>query len=569
MTQTEKPTLPISWNWVRLNTLGKLIGGGTPSRKVDAYFQGDIPWATIKDLHEDIFELTDTQEHITPEAVEESATNLIEPGSLIIATRVGLGKIAINQSAVTINQDLKALQANRKGLPKYILYALRKLTFDILKYGQGSTVKGILQSDLLNIEIPLPPIAVQERIIETLQKADDIRHKRLDAVKIAEALPSALFYEMFNEYLSHDLVSLGNGIDDIQNGITRRRKTNANVGTIVLRIQDVGDGVIDYGDLNRIDLSENEQVHYSLESGDMLLVRVNGNPNLVGRSALFAGYSDTVAHNDHLMRIRFKKEKFLPEFVDAYLRTAFGKAELRSKVATSAGNHTINQNGIKSIKIPDLPLDLQRGFVDRASKISSISKEKTIIAVHHSNAIFNALLNQAFTGELTAAWEAAHAEDIAAYQRLHEQLPVLLLLAFIQAKAEETARQDAMLITALMKYTFLAHMEGHARRRLFHFVPYHYGPFSKEVYAGLEELQRQGVVTVEDSPDEGRTRIVLADPAQADKTLSDLPDDLRRDVQTIIDQYGALEHNDLLKTVYEKYPAYAKKSRITKKLREA
>jgi len=196
---TLKPQLPHGWRWVKLNQLGKLTGGGTPSRKIDAYFRGEIPWATVKDLQEDIFEIRDTQEHITPEAVADSATNLIGPGNLIIATRVGLGRLAINKATLAINQDLKALQANRNTLPQYVLYALRKLTFDILKYGQGSTVKGILQNDLLGINLPLPPIAVQERIVQILQKADDIRRKRQEALKIDKALLPALFYEMFGD----------------------------------------------------------------------------------------------------------------------------------------------------------------------------------------------------------------------------------------------------------------------------------------------------------------------------------------------------------------------------------
>lgn len=122
--------------------------------------------------------------------------------------------------------------------------------------------------------------------------------------------------------------------------------------------------------------------------------------------------------------------------------------------------------------------------------------------------------------------------------------------------------REALLITALMKYAFLAQMEGASRARLFHFKPYHYGPFSQEVYEGLEALQERGLVTVEQAPDEGKTRILLADPALATAALAGLPDSLKRDVDAIIGQYGALKHTELLQAVYGKYPAYAKKSRL-------
>jgi len=117
-------------------------------------------------------------------------------------------------------------------------------------------------------------------------------------------------------------------------------------------------------------------------------------------------------------------------------------------------------------------------------------------------------------------------------------------------------------VTALMKYAFLLQMEGNGRRRFYHFVPYHYGPFAKELYADLERLQADGLVTVDDDTDEDKTRITLANAAHADAALANLPDVLKEDVAAILDSYGNLDHSALLKTVYDKYPAYAKKSRV-------
>jgi type I restriction enzyme S subunit len=181
-------------------------------------------------------------------------------------------------------------------------------------------------------------------------------------------------------------------------------------------------------------------------------------------------------------------------------------------------------------------------------------------------ATFQALITRAFTGQLTAEWEAVNAEWIAQQVDLSERLPRLLLLALIreQAARAEKIAHAAVLVTALMKYAFLLQMEGNGRRRFYHFVPYHYGPFAKKLYADLERLQADGLVTVDNDTDEDKTRISLADAAHADAALADLPDVLKEDVATILDAYGDLAHSALLKTVYDKYPAYAKKSRVRK-----
>src|SRR5919201_4518884 len=116
----------MKWPIVRLGDAVTIKGGGTPSRSKPEFYQGDIPWATIKDLMGLVLE--HTQEHITKEALESSAANLIPPGNVILATRVGLGKVALNAVEVAINQDLKALFCSPRLDAKYLVYYLTSLS---------------------------------------------------------------------------------------------------------------------------------------------------------------------------------------------------------------------------------------------------------------------------------------------------------------------------------------------------------------------------------------------------------------------------------------------------------
>ncbi|GAA5335982.1 hypothetical protein YIM730264_20050 [Thermus hydrothermalis] len=160
----------------------------------------------------------------------------------------------------------------------------------------------------------------------------------------------------------------------------------------------------------------------------------------------------------------------------------------------------------------------------------------------------------------------ANAEWIAKQQVLYERLPRLVTLALVAEEARSARRSAEVLVTALMKYLFLLQMEGSStRRRFYHFVPYDYGPFAKELYTDLQKLQDEGLVRVESNPEEEKTKITLTDPARIDEELAELPDDLKQDVATIVKTYGDLDHNNLLKIVYEKYPAYARKSRLRRK----
>ena len=91
---------------VPLGEVCRFVGGGTPSRKTPEYFVGDIPWASVKDFKH--FRITDTEEHISEIAVAESATNIVEAGTVLLVSRVGLGKVAIAERKLAINQDIKS-----------------------------------------------------------------------------------------------------------------------------------------------------------------------------------------------------------------------------------------------------------------------------------------------------------------------------------------------------------------------------------------------------------------------------------------------------------------------------
>ena len=104
-----------------------------------------------------------------------------------------------------------------------------------------------------------------------------------------------------------------------------------NTGEIVLRLQDVHYDGIRFGkELNRIELDAKEKVKYRLDKGDLLFIRVNGNPEYVGRSAVFQGFSEDVFHNDHIIRIKFK-DSFNSQFLSYMLNLPGGKKIISSK----------------------------------------------------------------------------------------------------------------------------------------------------------------------------------------------------------------------------------------------
>lgn len=161
--------LPINWEWVPLgDILSNIIGGGTPSKNNPSYWQGRIPWLTIKDMRSR--RPIDSMDHISEAAVKESATNIIPADTVIIATRVGLGKVIRVPYDATINQDLKAL-IPKEGIDKsYLEYWIVSIASYLESIGSGTTVKGVRLETLREIPFPLAPPNEQTRIVAEIEK---------------------------------------------------------------------------------------------------------------------------------------------------------------------------------------------------------------------------------------------------------------------------------------------------------------------------------------------------------------------------------------------------------------
>lgn len=188
--------IPAGWTATTLgNEVASIVGGGTPSKEVADYWGGDIPWASVKDLVGS--RLNKTQDYITPQAIRCSATNLIPAGTLITPTRMALGRVAIFDCDVAINQDLKAIFPKQSLRKEFLFYWFQDNAERIQAAGTGSTVKGIRLETLREFGLVLPSQPEQEKIAAILTMVDeklDVIVRQLEATQtLKQGLMQTLF----------------------------------------------------------------------------------------------------------------------------------------------------------------------------------------------------------------------------------------------------------------------------------------------------------------------------------------------------------------------------------------
>jgi|MTBAKSStandDraft_2_1061841.scaffolds.fasta_scaffold20997_2 type I restriction enzyme S subunit len=159
------------WELKKLGDVCDIIGGGTPSKANTAFYEGNIPWATVRDMNGET--LKSTEFKITHDAVRQSSTNIIPKGNVIIATRVGLGKVCLVAQNTAINQDLRGIIPKNKNkiIETYLFWWLKSISHTIEAAGTGATVKGVKLPFVKSLQIPLPPLPEQKRIVAILDEA--------------------------------------------------------------------------------------------------------------------------------------------------------------------------------------------------------------------------------------------------------------------------------------------------------------------------------------------------------------------------------------------------------------
>jgi type I restriction enzyme, S subunit len=167
----EKFNFSSNWEEKPLGKIFKIIGGGTPDTKKSQYWDGNIPWVTSADIHgiKNIM----PRRNVSQLGIDNSATHKIPPNSILVVTRVGLGKLAITSEPICINQDIQAVIIDSNIiLPLFVLNYLSQ-TIQIFRFrNQGTTISGVTKKQLSDIQFFLPSLDEQEKIIGHMEMAE-------------------------------------------------------------------------------------------------------------------------------------------------------------------------------------------------------------------------------------------------------------------------------------------------------------------------------------------------------------------------------------------------------------
>jgi type I restriction enzyme, S subunit len=250
---------------------------------------------------------------------------------------------------------------------------------------------------VLSLPIPLPCLERQRQIVEFLSRAENIVRMRREAERKAREIIPALFLDMFGNPATNPKgwpkVLLGDAIEKFRYGSSQK---SSGSGHPVLRIPNVVGGQINTRDLKFLDVEEVDRARYLLETGDVLFVRTNGNPDYVGRCAVFDPPDDrSWLFASYLIMGRPCTSVVHPTYLQAYLSSLVGRGALREQARTAAGQYNINIEGLRSIPLLLPPVSFQATFADRHKELSDF-RNRQLLASELATETFQSLLTGAF-----------------------------------------------------------------------------------------------------------------------------------------------------------------------------
>lgn len=197
--------LPENWCWTRMQEIAQWGSGGTPSRKVSEYYNGDISWVKTGELNDDY--IFATEEHITQEAISHSSAKIYPTDTVVIAMYgATIGKVGILGIPAATNQACACAIVKPSTDYKYLFYYAQSQKDDFIKKGKGGAQPNISQEIIKFHQFPLPPLAEQHRIVDRIEslfaKLDEAKEKAQAVVDSFETRKAAILHKAFTGELT-------------------------------------------------------------------------------------------------------------------------------------------------------------------------------------------------------------------------------------------------------------------------------------------------------------------------------------------------------------------------------
>jgi type I restriction enzyme S subunit len=393
--------LPKYWEIKKMPEVVKWSSGGTPKATEKQYYEnGTIPWLIIGDLNDGI--VTESASRITQLGLENSSAKMIPSGTLLVAMYGSIGKLGITGIECCTNQAIAYAKELHGVITKYMYYYMAMMKPKLISMGKGGTQKNISQSVLNSLDVIVPPIPEQERIVARIEELFSQLDSGVETLKKTKeqlaVYRQAVLKEAFEGIT--EFASIRSVSTLVTSGSRGWAQYYSNTGAKFIRIGNLTrDSIdIDLNDIQYVDLpNKAEGLRTRLEKDDVL-ISITADLGSIGLVLENIGEAYI---NQHIALVRFKNPS-QGKFMAWYLRSEKGQKDLL-KNKRGGGKLGLGLDDIRDSRVPVVSNDeaerIVNGIESRLSVCESI--EKTVdLALQQAEAMRQSILKKAFEGKI-------------------------------------------------------------------------------------------------------------------------------------------------------------------------
>ncbi|MBR3083832.1 MAG: restriction endonuclease subunit S [Oscillospiraceae bacterium] len=340
-------------------------------------------------------------------------TKIAEKDDILLSVRAPVGPTNLAPCKVCIGRGLTAIRPSEILLTHYVLLFFRYFEAQLASKGTGTTFKAITQDVVKNLEIPIPLLPEQERIVARIEElfsqldagVETLKKTKAQLAVYRQAVLKEAFEGRLTEVVPQAIIRLGDYIETPRYGTSKKCSYDSGNGkTAVYRIPNIDHkaGRISHVDIKYAQFIGNELDGIRLKQGDILIIRSNGSVSLVGRAAMVQDTDTTGTFAGYLMRLRIQASvEMLPKFLLLYLQSHQARIYIENKAKSTSGVHNINSTEISDLQLPFYDLETQVGIIEAIESRLSVcdSIDQTVdTALQQAEAMRQSILKEAFKG---------------------------------------------------------------------------------------------------------------------------------------------------------------------------
>lgn len=363
------------WEWKKLGDVAEIARGGSP-RPIKEFITTDndgVNWIKIGDTDPTGKYIFETEEKIKPSGIKKS--RYVEKGDFLLSNSMSFGRPYILMTDGCIHDGWLVLRKYQDYLDIDFFYHLLTSPFvqnQFDREARGSTVRNLNTDIVSKIEVPIPPLSEQKRIVKTLDekfaKIDKLKTAAETSLKNAKEIFNAELEKIFHGDNTWKMVRLGN-CGTFKNGMN----FTASDSGYKIRSLGVGDfknlyQINDMETLSEISLNAPPSEDYFLKDGDIVFVRSNGNKELVGRCVLVYPRNTQTTYSGFCIRFRKDFDELNSDFLLHFLKSDQSRKILNGKEGANISN--LNQKILGDFEVPLPPLSEQKRIVAHLDKLS-------------------------------------------------------------------------------------------------------------------------------------------------------------------------------------------------------